>query len=129
MSAALVLWLGPGAVGAQPGGATQRPAGETLSALQPYPVVYRLGGTCRLGIDRFISDSGDSTLLYCDYETGFVRPLFRVSPTEWNGRNLGVTFWRPALRLAGPHRNIVELRAFGTYLITDRSAAISHVHE
>jgi hypothetical protein len=54
-----------------------------MAALRPYTGVYRLGGDHRLGIDRFISDNGDSTLLFCDYETGIVRPLFRISPTEF----------------------------------------------
>ena len=53
-----------------------------MSGLQPYIGVYRLDDH-PVGIDRFISDSGDSTLLFCDYETGLVRPLFRVSPTEF----------------------------------------------
>ena len=54
-----------------------------MSALQPYTGVYRLGGDHLVGVDRFIADNGDSTLLFCDYETGLVRPLFRVSPTEF----------------------------------------------
>ncbi|MGE3520311.1 MAG: alpha/beta hydrolase family protein [Vicinamibacterales bacterium] len=58
-------------------------AGDTMAALQPYAGVYRLAGAHRVGIDRFISDSGDTTLLYSDYDTGLVRPLFRVSPTEF----------------------------------------------
>lgn len=58
-------------------------AGEAMSALRPYAGVYSLGGDRRLGIDRFISDSGESTLLFSDYRTGLVRPLFRVSDEEF----------------------------------------------
>jgi len=54
-----------------------------MEALRPYTGVYRLEDNHRVGIDRFISDNGDSTLLYSDYDTGLVRPLFRVSPTEF----------------------------------------------
>jgi uncharacterized protein len=62
---------------------TERSGGDAMSALLPYTGVYRLGGEDRLGIDRFISDSGESTLLFCDYQTGRVRPMFQVSPTEF----------------------------------------------
>lgn len=82
-AAALALILGAHSVAAQSGESTQRQAGEAMAALRPYTGVYRLGGDHRLGIDRFISDNGDSTLLFCDYETGIVRPLFRISPTEF----------------------------------------------
>jgi pimeloyl-ACP methyl ester carboxylesterase len=79
----LVWVLGAHSVEGQPGDRGQPAAGEGLVALQPYTGVYRLDGNRRLGVDRFISDNGDSTLLFCDYETGLVRPLFRVSPTEF----------------------------------------------
>lgn len=75
--AVMTLVAGSGSVLAQ-----QQP-GDAMSALRPYTGVYRLDGDHRLGIDRFISDSGESTLLFCDYTTGLVRPLFRVSPTEF----------------------------------------------
>jgi pimeloyl-ACP methyl ester carboxylesterase len=54
-----------------------------MSALRPYTGVYRLGGDHRLGIERFISDTRESTLLFSDYQTGLVRPLFQVSQTEF----------------------------------------------
>lgn len=41
-------------------------ASEAVLALRPYIGVYDLGGAHRLGIDRFIADNGDSTLLFCD---------------------------------------------------------------
>jgi uncharacterized protein len=81
-AAALTLILGAGPVAAQ-SESTVRQAGDTIETLRPYTGVYRLGGDRRLGIDRFIADNGDSTLLFCDYETGLVRPLFRTSPTEF----------------------------------------------
>jgi pimeloyl-ACP methyl ester carboxylesterase len=81
-AAALMMILGAHA-GAQSGGSTQRPVAEALAALRPYSGVYRVGGDRRLGIDRFIADNGDGTLLFSDYETGLVRPLFRISPTEF----------------------------------------------
>jgi hypothetical protein len=61
----------------------QGPIGQAMSALRPYTGVYRLGGDHRLGIERFISDTGEGTLLFCDYQTGLVRPLYRVSPAEF----------------------------------------------
>jgi pimeloyl-ACP methyl ester carboxylesterase len=82
-AAGLVVVLGTHPAGAQSTPGAENPVRETMSALQPYAGVYRLGPDHRLGIDRFISDSGDSTLLFCDYQTGLVRPLFRVSATEF----------------------------------------------
>jgi pimeloyl-ACP methyl ester carboxylesterase len=82
-AAAVVLMLAPRLAAAPSVDRTQPSGAETMSALQPYIGVYRLGGDHLVGIDRFISDTGDSTLLFCDYETGLVRPLFRVSPTEF----------------------------------------------
>jgi pimeloyl-ACP methyl ester carboxylesterase len=75
--------LGSHLAAAQSADRTRLPGAETLSVLLPYTGVYRLGGDHLVGIDRFISDNGDSTLLFCDYETGLVRPLFRVSRTEF----------------------------------------------
>jgi len=79
----LALLLAADPVTAQSGERTQRQAAEAMAALRPYTGVYRVGGDHRLGIDRFIADNGDSTLLFCDYQTGLVRPLFRISPTEF----------------------------------------------
>jgi len=62
---------------------------DALAALQPFTGVYQLDGDHRVGIERFIADSGDSTLLYCDYQTGLVRPLVRVSPAQFT---LGPSF-------------------------------------
>ena len=64
-------------------GRTQTTGPETMSALRPYTGVFRLGGDHLVAIDRFTTDNGDSTLLFCDYETGLVRPLLRVSATEF----------------------------------------------
>ncbi len=61
----------------------QPSVGDAVSALRPYTGVYRLGDDRRLGIERFISDSGQATLLFSDYDTGLVRPLFQVSQTEF----------------------------------------------
>ena len=83
LSAGLVLGLERLVVAAQSGGGSQRAVSEALSELRPYTGVYRPGGDHRLGIDSFIADSGDSTLLFADYESGLVRPLFQVSPTEF----------------------------------------------
>jgi hypothetical protein len=71
--------------GASPtaGVSPQRSVGDAMAALRPYTGVYRLGGDHRLGIDRFISDTGESTLLFSDYQTGLVRPMFQVSQTEF----------------------------------------------
>jgi hypothetical protein len=79
----VVLMLGSHLAAAQSVDRTQLPGVETMSALQLYTGVYRLGGDHLVGVDRFIADNGDSTLLFCDYDTGLVRPLFRVSPTEF----------------------------------------------
>jgi pimeloyl-ACP methyl ester carboxylesterase len=62
---------------------TQRQNSETISALEPYTGVYRVGDDHLVGIERFITDNGDSTLLFSDYKTSLVRPLFRVSETEF----------------------------------------------
>ncbi len=51
-----------------------------MAALQPYTGVYEIAPDHRLGIDRFITDAGERTLLFCDYRTNVVRPLFQVSP-------------------------------------------------
>ena len=79
----VVLLLASQVAAAQAVDRTQPSGAETMSALLPYIGVYRLGGDHLVGIDRFIADNGDSTLLFCDYQTGLVRPLFRVSPTEF----------------------------------------------
>jgi uncharacterized protein len=79
----VVVMLGSHLAAAQSIDRTQLPGAETMAALQPYTGVYRLAGDHLLGVDRFISDNGDSTLLFADYKTGLVRPLFRVSPTEF----------------------------------------------
>jgi pimeloyl-ACP methyl ester carboxylesterase len=81
LTGALVLGSDLGRAAAQD--ATATPVAEAMSALQPYAGVYRLDGDHRLGVDRFISDSGEATLLYSDYRTGLVRPLHRVSPAEF----------------------------------------------
>ena len=84
LSAGLALGLEKLLVAAQPEGGAQRSLVEALSALRPYTGVYRLGGgDHRLGIDRFISDAGESTLLFCEYQTGLVRPMFQVSQAEF----------------------------------------------
>lgn len=54
-----------------------------MAALQPYTGVYDLSDGHLLGIDRFITDAGESTLLFCDYRTSVVRPLFQVSQDEF----------------------------------------------
>src|SRR5689334_11595366 len=62
---------------------------DLLPTLRPYVGVYRLGGENRLGIERFVADGGEATLLFSDYHTGLVRPLFRVEEDEFA---LGPTF-------------------------------------
>jgi pimeloyl-ACP methyl ester carboxylesterase len=44
---------------------------------------YALSSDHWLGIDRFITDSGEITLLFSDYSSGVVRRLFAVSDTEF----------------------------------------------
>jgi pimeloyl-ACP methyl ester carboxylesterase len=44
---------------------------------------YRVTPQHLLGIDKFITDSGESTLLFSDYQSGIVRRLFPVSETEF----------------------------------------------
>jgi pimeloyl-ACP methyl ester carboxylesterase len=56
---------------------------QALAALQPYTGVYELSPDHRLGIDGFTTDAGETTLLFCDYRTSVVRPLFRVSQDEF----------------------------------------------
>ena len=82
-AAGVVLMLGSHLAAGQSADSTQLPDAETMSALQPYTGVYRLGGHHLVGVERFISDNGDGTLLFCDYKSGLVRPLFRVSPNEF----------------------------------------------
>ena len=44
---------------------------------------YRVTPDHMLGIDRFITDLGDTTLLFSDYQSGVVRRLFQVSDTDF----------------------------------------------
>jgi uncharacterized protein len=64
-------------------GADQGLRDQAMAALQPYTGVYQLPGDHLLGIDRFITDAGESTLLFCDYRTSVVRPLFQVAQDEF----------------------------------------------
>lgn len=45
---------------------------------------YRLTQDHILGINRFVTDSGESTLLFSDYQSGIVRRLFETSETEFS---------------------------------------------
>ena len=49
---------------------------QPFDALARYCGVYRLKGCHRIGISRFITDSGLEVLFFADYETNLVRPLF-----------------------------------------------------
>jgi uncharacterized protein len=82
LSAGLAFGIQKTSIAAQAKDSAQSQA-DALSALRPYTGVYRLDGDERLGIDRFISDNGESTLLLCDYQNGLVRPLFQVSPAKF----------------------------------------------
>lgn len=44
---------------------------------------YRIAPDHMLGIDRFITDAGENTLLISDYQSGVVRRLFPVSESEF----------------------------------------------
>jgi uncharacterized protein len=45
---------------------------------------YRVTQDHILGIDRFVTDSGESSLLFSDYLSGVVRRLFAISETEFS---------------------------------------------
>jgi pimeloyl-ACP methyl ester carboxylesterase len=56
---------------------------EAMAALQPYTGIYELPGKHQIGIDRFITDAGERSLLFCDYRTNVVRPIFQISRDEF----------------------------------------------
>ncbi len=45
--------------------------------------VYRGADGHVIGIDQFITDSGDRAVLYSDYQSGVVRRIFPLSQDEW----------------------------------------------
>lgn len=59
------------------------PTNGALESMRPYTGVYRLDGETAIGIERFVGDGGDAMLLYADYRTSLVRPLFRVGEDEF----------------------------------------------
>ncbi len=73
---ALLAGLGPNAAGAaQPDpAASQRE--RAFAALLPYCGVYRLDADHAVGINRFLNDAGEGVLLFADYRTSVVRPVF-----------------------------------------------------
>ena len=59
---------------------------ESNAKAGPYDAYYgnyRIARDHMLGIDRFITDAGENTLLISDYQSGVVRRLFPVSETEF----------------------------------------------
>ena len=44
---------------------------------------YRVGPNHQIGIDRFITDSGDDAVLIADYQSGVVRRLFPVAEAQF----------------------------------------------
>lgn len=59
-----------------------RPAANART-YDAYAGNYRVTRDHILGIDRFITDMGDTTLLFSDYQSGVVRRLFQVSETDF----------------------------------------------
>lgn len=69
------------------------PYSPWLARLQPglaqakvydgYYGIYRIAQDHFVGIDRYITDEGDDTVLISDYSTGVVRRLFPISDTEF----------------------------------------------
>jgi pimeloyl-ACP methyl ester carboxylesterase len=63
-----------------PGGAHE----STASDYDAYCGNYRIGNDHVIGVDRFVlEDSGGTTLLISDYQSGVVRRLFPVSQTDF----------------------------------------------
>jgi pimeloyl-ACP methyl ester carboxylesterase len=66
-----------------------RLAAQDLSGLPPgsndrYYGIYSVSKDHTVGVDRFVlEDTGESVLLFSDYESGIVRRLFPVSDTEF----------------------------------------------
>jgi uncharacterized protein len=70
------------ALAEEPGSGPQADAKNAIAPDAGYGN-YRLAQDHMLGIDRFITDAGDSTLLLSDYRSGIVRRLFPVSETDF----------------------------------------------
>lgn len=66
-----------------PGLAASGESNAKAGAYDAYYGNYRIARDHMLGIDRFITDAGENTLLISDYQSGVVRRLFPVSATEF----------------------------------------------
>jgi len=111
--------------------AGQRPREQprsTTNSIDPYCGNYRIGEGHIVGIDRFILDSGDITLLISDYQSGVVRRLFRLSEQDFV---MGQGFDTPSpaklhvhfVREERGHFNAISLRpAGGTESVAERIA-------
>jgi uncharacterized protein len=75
MPAALAMVLGSRATGAQTDVARSE-RDEAFAALLPFCGVYRLTDDHSIGINRFLNDAGEGVLLFADYRTNVVRPMF-----------------------------------------------------
>jgi uncharacterized protein len=58
-------------------------AGEPATHYDAYFGNYSVTPQHLLGIDNYITDSGESAMLFSDYQTGIVRRLFPISETEF----------------------------------------------
>jgi uncharacterized protein len=66
-----------------PGMAAATQSNSKADAYAAYYGNYRIARDHLLGIDRFITDAGENTLLISDYRSGVVRRLFPVSATQF----------------------------------------------
>jgi pimeloyl-ACP methyl ester carboxylesterase len=63
--------------------AASNPSKATSTVNDAYPGNYRIADDHAIGVTRFITDGGESVLLFADYQSGVVRRLFPVSETEF----------------------------------------------
>lgn len=66
-----------------PGLAASTQSRSNSGASDAYQGNYRIAHDHDIGIARFITDAGESVLLFADYQSGVVRLLFPVSETEF----------------------------------------------
>lgn len=90
-------------------------AGSTAAAIEIDDTcygIYRGADGHVIGIDHFITDSGESAVLFSDYQSGVIRRLFPVSRDEW---------------AMGPSFAVESPRELAIRFVRDKAEAVSGI--
>ena len=72
--------------------------------------IYRDADGHMIGIDHFITDSGESAVLFSDYRSGVIRRIFPVSRDEW---------------VMGPSFTVASPRELAIRFVRDKAGSVS----